>query len=65
MSQSTTFSSVILNAAERSGVIFQVETAAARATLVEMMADVDDEVGELFLMEEEVSTIAWPERSPT
>lgn len=35
----------------------KVETAAARATLVEMMADVDDQVGELFLMEEEVDDV--------
>ncbi|CAM9446434.1 unnamed protein product [Sphacelaria rigidula] len=35
----------------------KTEAAAARATLVEMMADVDDEVGELFLMEEEVNDV--------
>lgn len=33
----------------------QADTAAARALLVEMMADLDEEVAELFLMEEEVS----------
>lgn len=33
---------------------FQEEVAAARALLIEMMADVDEDVGELFLMEEEV-----------
>lgn len=33
----------------------QAETAAARALLVEMMADVDDEIGELYLMEKEVT----------
>lgn len=32
----------------------QADTAAARALLVEMMADLDEEVAELFLMEEEV-----------
>lgn len=37
----------------------QAETAAARALLVEMMADLDEEVAELFLMEEEVS-VAGP-----
>lgn len=42
-----------------------MEAAAARATLVEMMADVDDEVGELFLMEEEVSTRVGTEPSAT
>lgn len=37
---------------------YQDDAAAARALLVEMMADLDEEVAELFLMEEEVLSLA-------
>lgn len=37
---------------------YQDDAASARALLVEMMADLDEEVAELFLMEEEVQNLA-------